>query len=61
MNEPYITVTSGMSGYFPVWLTWNSEHGGFYEPYLTGDTHKLFDLAQREAKGWAKTEGIEYH
>jgi hypothetical protein len=58
-KEPYVTVTSGMRGYYPVLMKWDDEHE-FYEPFLTGESHNFFDLAKREAKEWADAENIKY-
>ena len=60
MYEAYITVTTGMRGIFPVMMTWNENHNGFYEPYSTGETCKDFDEAVIDAKAWAGAENIEY-
>jgi len=59
MSESYITVTSGMRGYFPVLMKYDND-GKFYEPFMTGESSNFFDLAKREAKEWAEAEEIEY-
>jgi hypothetical protein len=61
LNDPFITVTSGMSGYFAVLMVWNEEHGGFYEPYTTGfGRYKTPVQAAIEAKEWAEDEEVNY-
>ena len=61
IRYPYITVTPGMSGHFAVMVWWNPELGGFEEPYVTGiGRYKSSAGAIREAKTWAKGEGIDY-
>lgn len=60
-HPSFITVTHGMSGFFAVMLTWNEDHGGFYEPYTTGmGRYDHGDAANAEAKQWAVNEGLEY-
>jgi hypothetical protein len=58
---PYITVTSGMSGYFAVMVWWNPEMGGFEEPWDTG-IGRYHDSKQaiQEAKAWAKDQDIDF-
>ena len=58
-HKPYIRVTSGMRGYFPVLLVWDEEMK-FYEPYLTGSTCKTYDEAVSAAEEWAEAEELEY-
>jgi hypothetical protein len=60
-TSSYITVTSGMSGWFAVHMGWNSEHGGFWEPWVTG-SGRYPDRAgaEEEAKDWAAFEGVEF-
>ena len=57
----YITVTSGMAGYFAVMLWWNPDMDGFWEPWDTG-FGRYADKAQAisEAKDWATAECLEY-
>lgn len=59
-NNPYVTTTNGMRGYFAVLMTWNENCGGFYEPYNTGLTCKDYKDAVDYAKSWAIAENIEY-
>jgi hypothetical protein len=60
-HPPYVTVTYGMRGWFAVLLTWNDEHGGFYEPFNTGPgSYKTSEDAQKEARLWAEAEGLEF-
>lgn len=60
-NPAYITITHGMSGYFAVKVWWNPDHGGFYEPWDTGDGRYANAAdAEPEAMEWAHTEGLEY-
>lgn len=59
---PYITITSGMSGYFAVMIWWNPALGGFEEPFQTGvGRYKSLRDAVREAKSWSKDEGLPYY
>ena len=62
--KPYITVTSGMAGYFAVMLWWNDREpglSGFWEPYETGiGRYKDRAGAEREAQQWAEAEGLVY-
>jgi hypothetical protein len=50
-----------MSGWFAVHMGWNSEHGGFWEPWVTG-TGRYPDRAgaEEEAREWASFEGVEF-
>lgn len=58
-HKPYVSVTSGMSGYFAVLYWWNPE--GFTEPWQTGcGRYKEYARAVEEAKEWAKAEELEY-
>lgn len=60
-HPPSITVTHGMSGYFAVMMTWNEEHGGFYEPRQTGfGRFSDKEAAVEEAMAWAISEEMEY-
>ncbi|WEL95580.1 hypothetical protein [Xanthomonas phage vB_XooS_NR08] len=59
-HPDYVTVTSGMRGYFAVYLKWNPEHGGFYEPWNTGETCRNHAEAVADAKAWAQAEEVEY-
>jgi hypothetical protein len=64
MNTPehpdHISVTSGMSGYFAVHVSWNTEDE-CWEPYNTGlGRYKTYKEAADEGKRWAVDEGIEY-
>jgi hypothetical protein len=59
--KSYITTTSGMSGHFAVRLWWNTEMGGFWEPYSTGiGRYATREEAESEAKSWAEAEGLEF-
>jgi len=60
-HPAYVTITQGMRGYFAVLLSWNIEHGGFYEPWSSGiGSYETKEAAIPEAKDWAESEGIEY-
>ena len=60
-HPDYITVTSGMRGFFAVHMKWCSEYGGFYEPYQSSDwSHKTSAEAILDAKEWAESEGVVY-
>jgi hypothetical protein len=60
MNEdraPFVTVTSGMRGYFAVLMTCAED--GYWEPEQTGiGSYRTPDEAWREAQDWAVAEGI---
>lgn len=57
----YITVMSSMGGWKALLLTWNPDHGGFYEPYQTGlGAYATREEAVSEAKWWAENEGLEF-
>ena len=61
MHEDFITITHGMSGFFAVQLTWNTDHEGFWEPLRTGIGRYVDrEDAVKEAKYWAKTEDLEF-
>ena len=56
---PYITVTSGLRGYFAVLVTWDEECG--YVPWCTSPfSHDTPSGAEDDAAEWAAAEGIEY-
>ena len=57
LNDLYITVSSGMRGYYAVKRDANSEEEG---PIATGITCATFEGAVEEAKRWAKADGIRY-
>lgn len=65
-HAPYITVTSGMSGYFAVCVHWsllddNDPESGFWEPFDTYPERRgNFQQAVDDAKKWAESEGLEY-
>lgn len=60
-HKPYITTGFGMRGYYAVYVAWNEDHGGFYEPWTTSDeTFKNHAAAAKYAEAWAKDEGMEY-
>lgn len=57
-HEPFITVSSGMSGYFAVMMAWD---GDGYEPWDTGiGRYPEKSGAVREAMQWALDEELEY-
>ncbi len=60
IKQPYITVTSGLRGTFPVKMAWNHENGGFWEPTITGESCRSHSIAIREGRAWAKAEGIGF-
>ena len=60
MNKPYVTASHGMRGHYAVMLVWNEDHGGFYEPYNTGETCATREEALEDAKAWAEAENVEY-
>lgn len=59
-HPSYVSVTSGMRGFFAVLLTWDAE-GRFYEPWNTGiGSYESSEEAAVEARQWAEAEGLEY-
>jgi hypothetical protein len=59
-RKPYITVTEGMRGFFAVYLVWNDDHDGFYEPEQTGcGSYDNPDEAAQEARWWARDEDVD--
>lgn len=56
-HAPFVTVTSGMRGYFAVLMTYEN---GYWEPWQTGiGSYRTADEAWREAQDWAAADGIE--
>lgn len=54
----WISVTSGMSGWFAVMLV---EEDGFVEPQQTGiGRYKTKTEAEKEARQWAEAEELEF-
>ncbi|WP_316207472.1 hypothetical protein [Bradyrhizobium sp. SZCCHNR3118] len=54
----YVTVTSGMRGFFAVLI---DESAGFPEPVQTGmGSYQTAAGAAIEAKDWARAEGLEF-
>lgn len=60
--KAFITVTGpALSGFFATMYWWNSDDGGFYEPFMTGiGRHSKREDAVAEAKQWAEDEGMEF-
>lgn len=60
-KKSFITVTHGMSGYFAVQMWWNTDLGGFWEPWTTGaGRYATREEAHHEARMWAEMEELEY-
>ena len=60
-KESFITVTKGMSGYFAVMFCWNSELGGFWEPWTTGiGRYATQQEAIEEGIDWAEMQELEF-
>ncbi len=66
-NPPdYITVTSGLRGFFCVYVVWETYDTGDgryagYEPFLTSPiSHDTREAAEVEAREWADAEGVEF-
>lgn len=58
-REPIVSVTHGMRGWFCVFLTWNPDHGGFYEPWTSSPaSYDTPEEAAIEARWWALDEGV---
>lgn len=61
-GESYVTVTHGMRGWFAVLMHWNTDLGGFWEPYVTdSSSFKTREAAIPAAKAIAEAEGVEFH
>lgn len=68
--KSYVTVTSGMRGFFAVLRVWVDEDDdgnklpaghGFYDVWSSGiGSYKKPEDAAREARDWATAEGLEY-
>lgn len=59
MEKYYITVTSGMRGYFAVMI--GVDKSGFSEPIQTSPvTCRSHEEAVFDAKSWARSEELEY-
>lgn len=62
-KKPFITVNTepAISGYMAIHMEWNSDYGGFYEPYQTGiGRYSTIDEAIVEAKYWAESYDMEF-
>lgn len=60
-KKPYITISSGMSGWFAVMLWYAPQHGGFWEPWETGfGRWETRDEAIEEGRDWAEAEEMEF-
>jgi hypothetical protein len=58
-QDPFITVTSGLSGFFAVCFWWNPE--GFWEPWDTHPARRATVAdAEADAKAWSIEDNIEY-
>lgn len=61
--QSFITVSSGMGGFFAVQMWFNDQDPDymFWEPYQTGHgRYPNVDAAIREAKQWAEAEGLVF-
>jgi hypothetical protein len=59
-HPDYITVTSGIRGYFSVHMKWNIDLN-FYEPWNTSSlSFQQSEGAVKDGKSWALNEGIEF-
>jgi len=57
----FVTVTSGMRGWFAVQMWWNNQDGNFWEPWSTRPTsYTTPEEAEVEAEEWAEAEGIRF-
>ncbi len=55
----HITVSKGTSGHFAVLVQWNTDHGGFWEPWDTGfGRYQTKAEAIVEATQWADADEI---
>lgn len=61
IKAPFITTYESLAGWKAVHVWWNPDLGGFWEPYETAPWgHETEEAAIRDAKDWAKSEGLEY-
>lgn len=59
---PHVTITHGMRGFFAVLIHWNTDLGGFAEPWNSGiGSYRSSAEAEPEARGWAEAEGIPFY
>ena len=60
VKYPYVTVTSGISGFFAV-MIWLNPDGDFEEPWETGiGRYKTSEKAKTEGKFWAESEEVDF-
>jgi catalase (peroxidase I) len=60
-HKDYVTIYRALIGWKAVWVTWNPELGGFWEPEDTGiGAYRNPADAEIEAKQWAVEMGLEY-
>lgn len=61
-RKPYITITSGISGYFAICVAWyDDENGGMWDIALTGiGRYKEKVDAEREGKEWAEADELQF-
>jgi len=59
-QEPYVSITNGMRGWFAVLLIWVDDMG-CHTPWNTGVlSFETADFAIRDAKIWAESEAIVF-
>lgn len=59
-NQPFITTSQGISGYFAVLVTWDAQDE-MWEPWTTGfGRYETQEEAEIEAQGWAEAEEVEF-
>lgn len=60
-HKPFVTVASGMRGFFAVLMFWDDAHGGFWDAWQTGiGSYKNPEGAAREGRDWATAEELEF-
>lgn len=60
LPEDYVTVYHSIGGWKAVLLCWNTDHGGFYEPFQTSFGFDKKEKAIKDGKLWAEAEFIEF-
>jgi hypothetical protein len=56
-HTPFVTVTSGMRGYFAILMFWDED--GFWDVWQSGiGSYRTAEEARKDAREWAHAEGI---
>lgn len=61
-SSGFITVYKPIAGWKAVQYWWNSEAGGFWEPWQTGSfAFATKEEAEKDAKFWAEADDLPYY